>query len=162
MRRFLLAGFLFFLPAALLAQTLRGTVQRDSTAAAPVPFASVGVKGKAVGTVADARGRFYFPDAPELAATDTVVVSCVGYRPARLLVGELRQRPVVVRLRAQPRALGEVVVRHRQLRPQVLGRTSTGGIAHWGVNSIVKDSARRREKLGSELASSSLRPATAT
>ena len=148
MRRFLLAS-LFFLPTALLAQTLRGTVQRDS-AAAPVPFASVGVRGKAVGTVADARGRFYFPDSPELAATDTVVVSCVGYRPARLLVGELRRRPVVVRLRAQPRALGEVVVRHQQLRPQLLGRTGTGGIAHWGVNSIVADSARRREMLGSE------------
>ena len=151
MRLFLLASFLLVTrpPATLLAQTLRGTVQRDS-AAAPVPFASIGVKGKAAGTVADARGRFRFPDSPELTATDSVIVTAVGYRPARLLLGQLRQAAVIIRLQAQPQVLREVTVRHSQLKPQVLGRTGIGGMAHWGVNSIVKDSVRRREKLGSE------------
>ncbi|WP_157541047.1 peptidase associated/transthyretin-like domain-containing protein [Hymenobacter aerophilus] len=115
-----------------------------------MPFASVGVKDKAAGTVADAQGRFRFPYSPELSATDSVIVTAVGFRPARLLLGQLRQPAVTIRLQAQPQVLRGVTVRHRQLQPQVLGRTGTGGIAHWGVNSIVKDSVRRREMLGSE------------
>ncbi|MBO3269589.1 carboxypeptidase-like regulatory domain-containing protein [Hymenobacter defluvii] len=151
MRFTLLIGFSLILcrPTLLVGQTLQGQVYYDSTAA-PVPFASVGVKGKALGTVADAQGRFSFSDSPDLAATDTVVVTCVGYQPARLVVRQLRQQPLTIRLRRQPQTLREVMVRHQQLKPQVLGRTGTSGIAHWGVNSIVADSTRRREKLGSE------------
>lgn len=137
-------------PLLLSAQNLRGRVLRADSTAAPVPFASIGVKGKAAGTVADAQGRFRFPDSPDLTATDSVIVTAVGYRPARLLLGQLRQADLTIRLQTQTQILREVTVRHRQLRPQILGRTGTSGMAHWGVNSIVKDSVRRREKLGSE------------
>lgn len=121
MRLLLLASFLLLIcqPAALLAQTLQGTVQRDSTAA-PVPFASVGVQGKTVGTVADAQGRFSIPNSPALAATDSVIISCVGYQPTRLLVQQL-QEPVIVRLRRQPQVLREVVVRGKQPKQVRLG-----------------------------------------
>ncbi|RFP64910.1 carboxypeptidase-like regulatory domain-containing protein [Hymenobacter lapidiphilus] len=148
--RLLLLLLAYASPLLLSAQTLRGRVLRADSTATPVPFASIGVKGKADGTVADAQGRFRFPDSPELAATDSVIVTGVGYRPGRLVLGQLRQADLTIRLQTQPQALREVTVRHRQLRPQVLGRASTGGIAHWQVNSIVKDSIRRREKLGSE------------
>ena len=137
-------------PLLLPAQTLRGRVLHANSAAAPVPFASIGVKGKSAGTVADAQGFFHFPDSPELAANDSVIVTGIGYRPARLLLGQLREANFTVRLLQLPQALPEVTVRHQQLRPQVLGRTGTSGIAHWGVNSIVKDSVRRRKQLGSE------------
>ena len=148
--RLLLSLLLCGSPLLVSAQNLHGRILRTDSAAAPVPFASVGVKGKAAGTVADAQGRFRFPYSPELSATDSVIVTAVGFRPARLLLGQLRQPAVTIRLQAQPQALREVTVRHRQLQPQVLGCTGTGGIAHWGVNSIVKDSVRRREMLGSE------------
>ncbi|MBT9392426.1 carboxypeptidase-like regulatory domain-containing protein [Hymenobacter sp. NST-14] len=150
MRFILLLLLICSSPLLLPAQTLRGRVLHADSAAAPVPFASVGVKGKAAGTVADAQGFFRFLDSPELAADDSVIVTGIGYRPARLLLGQLRQANARVRLQPLPQALPEVRVRHRQLRPQVLGRTGTSGVAHWGVNSIVKDSVRRREKLGSE------------
>lgn len=141
---------LALLPNHLLhAQTLRGTVLHDSLGT-PVPFASVGVRNKPFGTATDAQGRFAFADSPELSPLDTVVISCVGYRPVRLPILLLRQRPALVQLWPQAQTLREVTVRHRQLRPEVLGRTGTGGVAHWGVNSIVKDSIRRREMLGSE------------
>ncbi|NVO84231.1 carboxypeptidase-like regulatory domain-containing protein [Hymenobacter terrestris] len=148
--RLLLLQLLCGSPLLLSAQTLSGRVLRADSTAAPVPFASIGVKGKAAGTVADVQGRFRFPDSPELAATDSVIVTGVGYRPARLLLGQLREADLTIKLKTQPQVLREVTVRHRQLRPQVLGRTSTSGVAHWGANSIVKDSVRRREKLGSE------------
>lgn len=137
-------------PLLLSAQNLRGRVLRADSTTAPVPFASIGVKGKAAGTVADAQGRFRFPDSPDLTAADSVIVTAVGYRPVRLLLGQLRQADLTIGLQIQTQILREVTVRQQQLRPQVLGRTGTSGMAHWGVNSIVKDSVRRREKLGSE------------
>lgn len=151
MRLTLLLGFLLLLyrPTLLVGQTLRGRVQQDFTAA-PVPFASVGVKGKPVGTVADAQGHFSFSDSPDLAEMDTVVVTCVGYQPARLVVRQLRQQPVTIRLRKQPRALREVVIQHRQLRRETLGHTGKIGLAHWGVSSITQDSTRRRDMRGWE------------
>ncbi|UOR07050.1 carboxypeptidase-like regulatory domain-containing protein [Hymenobacter aerilatus] len=151
MRFILLVGLLLILcrPTLLVAQTLQGQVQHDSTAT-PVPFASVGVKGKASGTVADAQGRFSFPDSPDLAATDTVVVTCVGYQPARLVVRQLRQQPVTIRLRKQPQILQEVTVRHQHLRQETLGHTGKAGLADWGTGSMPNDSTYRRDMRGKE------------
>nr|WP_180754507.1 carboxypeptidase-like regulatory domain-containing protein [Hymenobacter sp. DG01] len=111
--------------------------------ATPVPFASVGVRNKPLGTVTDAQGRFSFPDSPELSAQDTVIVSCVGYWPVQLSVPLLRQHPALVRLRPRPQELREVTVRHQQLRPETLGHTGKIGLARWGVSSMTLDSSRR-------------------
>lgn len=138
------------LPTCLLrAQTLQGTVLQDSLKT-PVPFASVGVQNKALGTVTDAQGRFRFPDSPKLSAQDTVVVSCVGYWPVRLPVHLLRQGPALVRLRPQAQALREVTVRHQQLRQEVLGHAGKSGLARWGVSGMAQDSSRQRDMRGRE------------
>lgn len=141
---------LMLLPNCLLhAQTLHGTVLQDSLTT-PVPFASVGVQNKALGTVTDAQGRFRFSDSPGLSAQDTVVVSCVGYWPVRLPVHLLRQYPALVRLRPKEQALREVTVRHRQLRQEVLGHSGKSGLARWGVGGMAQDSSRQREMRGRE------------
>lgn len=93
----------------------------DASSGHPVPYASVGVQGRPLGTVADAAGTF--PLAQVGAATaDTVVVSCVGYEPRKLLAGQLR--PALV-LRLTPRAarLAEVVVRGRQPKHILIGHS---------------------------------------
>ncbi|MHA6250088.1 carboxypeptidase-like regulatory domain-containing protein [Pontibacter sp. CAU 1760] len=47
----------------------------------PVPYATIGIKGKSLGTVADENGRFSFT-IPATAVSDVepVTVSCVGYK----------------------------------------------------------------------------------
>lgn len=143
-------ALLLLLPTGgLRAQNLHGTVLQDSLKT-PVPFASVGVRDKPFGTVTDAQGRFSFPDSPNLLAHDTVVVSCVGYWPAQLPVQLLRQHPALIRLRPQAQALREVTVRHRQLRPEVLGHSGKSGLARWGVSSMTQDSSRQRDMRGRE------------
>ncbi|TGE28725.1 carboxypeptidase-like regulatory domain-containing protein [Hymenobacter metallicola] len=109
------------------------TGQVSTAAGAPVPYASVGVQGKAVGTVADAGGAFALATLGSAAPTDTVVVSCVGYQARKLRLAELRQRPVVV-LALVPAPLREVQVRHAKVTPGTLGRTKTGGTAHWSTS----------------------------
>ena len=95
----------------------------DARTGRPVPYASVGVRGKPQGTVADAQG--VFPLAQVGAEpTDTVVISCVGYVPRKLPAGQLRHE-TTLRLAPQPTALAEVLVRSRAPRPVVLGHRST-------------------------------------
>ncbi|ARS35962.1 carboxypeptidase-like regulatory domain-containing protein [Pontibacter actiniarum] len=47
----------------------------------PVPFATIGIKGKSLGTVAGENGEFQF-SVPATAVSDEeqIVVSCVGYK----------------------------------------------------------------------------------
>ena len=81
------------------AQQLRGRVVSAATGRS-VPFASVGVEGRPLGSTADEAGRFTFADAPALTATDSVVISCVGYQSLRL--GQLRGPEATWQLRYGP------------------------------------------------------------
>ncbi|UPL50810.1 carboxypeptidase-like regulatory domain-containing protein [Hymenobacter sublimis] len=150
---------LLLLPACgLHAQALHGTVLHDSLTT-PMPFASVGVRNKPFGTVTDAQGRFSFPDSPELTSQDTVVVSCVGYWPVRVPLPALRQQhAALMKLRPRAQALREVTVRHRQLRPEVLGHSGKSGMARWGISSMSQDSTGPRDMRGREFGTF-LRPA---
>ncbi|WP_167855170.1 carboxypeptidase-like regulatory domain-containing protein [Hymenobacter wooponensis] len=123
--------------SAAWAQTPQGTITRADSGA-PVPYASVGVKGKPLGTVANETGQFPLQPLAQALPTDTIVVSCVGFLPQKQTAAQLRQTPSVT-LTPQATQLKEVAVRHGKLRPQVLGRESTGGVAHWG-NWAPKDS----------------------
>ncbi|WP_089331426.1 carboxypeptidase-like regulatory domain-containing protein [Hymenobacter mucosus] len=125
-------------PTPVLGQGItQGTIIRADTRE-PVPYASVGVKGKPLGTVANEVGLFRLQPLEQALPTDTVIISCVGFMAQKRLAAELRQHPAIL-LTPQATQLTEVAVRHGKLRPQVLGREGTGGMAHWG-NWAPKDS----------------------
>ncbi|MCB2376890.1 carboxypeptidase-like regulatory domain-containing protein [Hymenobacter sp. BT635] len=107
-----------------------------TAAGTPVPFASVGIKGQPLGTVADNQGLFPLASLARAQPTDTVVISCIGYESRPLLLGQLRQQPDVV-LAPAPAQIREVRVRHSKLTPATLGRTQTSGSAHW--NTSIRD-----------------------
>ena len=124
---------LFCLPALLGTTILAGFGQAppplvrvvDARTQQPVPYASVGVPGRPLGTVADAQGRFQ-PTQTGAAPADTLVVSCVGYQSRRLPLAALRQLPEVL-LAPQAQALGEVVVQAATWKRRRVGREATGG-----------------------------------
>ena len=71
-------------------QTAGGTVRVvDAGSGAPIPFATVGVRGRPLGTVADAAGTFPLARIGA-AAADTLMVSCVSYEPLKVLGGAPR------------------------------------------------------------------------
>ena len=111
---------------------LAGQVVNAATGA-PVAYASVGVAGKPIGAVADGQGKFAFAVAPGiLAATERVVVSCVGYQEAPLRVGDFAAGPQTVRLTAQGVALNEVKVkRSGQAKPRQFGYDNKGWSYHY-------------------------------
>lgn len=81
----LLFAFLLLLgiPAGLAQQRLFGTVT-DSNGA-PLPGASVAVKGAGKGTTTDADGKF---DLSDVSPTDRLRISYLGYQTAEVVVGD--------------------------------------------------------------------------
>lgn len=95
----------------------------DARSGQPILYASVGVRGRPLGTVADAAGAFPLAQIRSAAATDTVIVSCVGYAPRKLLAGQLTPG-IELRLTPQAARLSEVMVRGRQPRRIIVGHKS--------------------------------------
>ena len=54
--------------------------------ASPIPFATIGIKGKNAGTVADAKGRFRMAFPRFVKHNDTVIISSIGFISLRLPV----------------------------------------------------------------------------
>ncbi|WP_400191019.1 carboxypeptidase-like regulatory domain-containing protein [Hymenobacter sp. B81] len=120
-----------FLSSLAPAQQLSGRVLMQATDQ-PIPFATIGVRGQAIGSTADEAGRFAFADPAGLAATDSVFISCVGFRSRGLTVAQLRQAPGASwRLAPLTHALREVQVRHPQLKPGFLGCRSALSPLQW-------------------------------
>lgn len=86
-----------------------------------IPFASIGIKGKNVGTVADEKG-FFELNILKCEEDDTLKVSAIGYRTKAFTVSEARQgmskiivlEPLIVKL-------NEVVVTSKKVKRKVLG-----------------------------------------
>lgn len=94
----------------------------------PVPFATLGVPRRGLGTVADEQGR-YLLRLPSLA--DTVIVTSVGFGrevvpPAALAAGQR-----VFRLTPAAQTLQAVQIAHRPVHPATLGRTQEKGDVRW-------------------------------
>ncbi|MGI4741139.1 MAG: carboxypeptidase-like regulatory domain-containing protein [Janthinobacterium lividum] len=130
------------------AQPTLPTVQVvDSQSGRPIPYASVGVAGRPLGTVADAKGSFLLAQVGA-APTDTVVVSCVGYQSRRLLVADLGPLPKLT-LTPQAAALQEVQVKASSWKRRNVGREGSGGFTFY--NFHLQADKTPANKLGREV-----------
>ena len=82
---------LFFLPVHSFGQTeIRGRVVcLDDNS--PVAFASIGVKNKEAGCVADSKGYFKLHLPGFIKSSDSVLVSSIGYQQAGYIVSEVKR-----------------------------------------------------------------------
>ncbi|MBJ6109622.1 carboxypeptidase-like regulatory domain-containing protein [Hymenobacter sp. BT523] len=134
-RLFLLLIFTLSFGSDSLAQTVRLSGRVVGASGQPVAFASIGVKGKAIGSTADESGRFAFAAPATLASTDSVIISCVGFRSRGLTVAELRHAEAVWTLQPLRHLLQEVLVRRPQLKPGFLGCRSAFSPMQWTTDS---------------------------
>jgi hypothetical protein len=126
------AGLL--LPAvAFCLQQAPTTVVHDASTGTAVPYASIGVQGKPIGTVADAQGHFALAQLAAAAPTDTVVVSCVGYQAYKAVAAEF-SRQADIKLVPQPQVLGEAKVHAASWRRQRLGRDGAWGFTFYNFH----------------------------
>ncbi|WP_167856279.1 carboxypeptidase-like regulatory domain-containing protein [Hymenobacter metallicola] len=139
-RRFphLLAGLLLLLfatPTWAQTVTVTGQVVNAQTQE-PVPFAILGVRGKAIGTAADEQGRYLLRLPPDL--RDTLIVSCVGFEPRLVPPTQLVAGQRVFQLTPQAQVLKGVTIQSRKVKPGKLGRTADKADVRWMAGSSGK------------------------
>lgn len=115
----------------------------------PVPYATLGIKGKPIGTVASGKGDFAFTIQPgAVSATEKLVVSCIGFAGVSLPVTAFAQGPVEIKLEPLREELEAVTVRPGKVKVRKVGRAHGGGIVHLGYYTAY-DSIEH-DKLGRE------------
>jgi hypothetical protein len=103
----------------------------------PVPFATLGVPRRSIGTVADEQGRYLLRLPAGL--TDTLIVSSVGFSREVVLPQALAAGQREFRLAPQEQTLRDVVVEHRRVHPSLLGRNNAKGDILWLAGSSGKE-----------------------
>lgn len=105
--------------------TIQGNVKKQSDNS-PVEYASIGIKGKPFGTIADSMGHFtLIIDQSAIDGTDTIVFSSIGYSSQRILVKDALNKDLGVLLTASPvTQLDEVVVNETKSKLKTYGRTA--------------------------------------
>lgn len=88
--------------------TITATVV-DRETSEPLSYASVGLKGSAIGTISNVRGEFDF-HLPIEFRNDVIVISMLGYRNFEAPVWSLLGKPQVIRMEKSPIILKEVIV----------------------------------------------------
>lgn len=120
--------FLFFILSNLTyAQTVvfEGTV-KDIQNHHPVPFATLGIKGKNLGTVADETGVFRFSlDTGLISPDEAIMISSVGYTTTSISMAKFKQGPQEVSLTPLIAVLKAVTIRPDKYKTKVFGRTGS-------------------------------------
>lgn len=128
--RFLLFLLLLSISQISYAQniTLNGTVI-NARNHQPVPFATLGIKGKSIGTVANESGAFHFSiDTSTVSLEEQLIVSSVGYLQTVVPISRFKQGSQVIELTPSSTALSSVTVKPHQFKAKIFGRTGSSTI----------------------------------
>lgn len=113
MRKLLPVLYLYFGALGLMAQnkvTISG-VLKDMETDEPLIFASIGIKGKPIGTISNTSGAFDFHINEQDVAQGVIVISMLGYETLSLNVSILDiSNPITFQLKKVPKVLDEVII----------------------------------------------------
>ncbi|TDO24490.1 alpha/beta fold hydrolase [Pedobacter duraquae] len=134
------------------AQTLTvAGVVNDAKTNQPVPFATLGIKGKGIGTVANENGIFSFKiDPSAISADEQLVISSIGYKPGNISVEKLKQGKQTINLTPLDALLQTVTVKPEKYKTKVFGRTGANTIM---TANMFTESNLISDNLGREQAS---------
>jgi hypothetical protein len=96
---------------------------KDSISGIPVPFASVGMQGKNIGTLSNELGKFTI-SIPAYAINDTLRFGSIGYKTRSIAVKDIAAKNnLVISLVAQATELKAVTVKAKKVKYKTLGTT---------------------------------------
>ena len=81
----------------------------DETSKQPIPYASIYIKGKAIGTTTNEEGRFLF-HVPSGFANDTLIISVIGYDHFKSTVRGMTEKKNVIALKQSVTLLNAVTI----------------------------------------------------
>ncbi len=104
----------------LYGQKYSGFVQIEKTGK-PIEYVNIGIVGKNIGTVSDLKGEYALV-IDSLFDSDTLRFSCIGYYPFSIKVSDFKKlKNYDIYLEERIFDLAEVIVHHKNYRPQTLG-----------------------------------------
>ncbi len=122
--------FLMGLPIGVFGQAFTGRIS-DSQNATPLPYASIGIKGKSIGGIADSEGYFHINIA-NAAVTDTIVVSYLGYHSKTFVKRDVMQSQYEIKLDPYALQLNEVVARGKREVIVIGNKNPSARYTGWG------------------------------
>ncbi|MFD0751591.1 carboxypeptidase-like regulatory domain-containing protein [Mucilaginibacter calamicampi] len=121
----------------------------DSVSKAAIPFATIGVKNRIIGTVADSTGRFQLSISPDsIGPGNPVIVSCVGYKSAEIGVQRLKDGHQLIALAIANTYLGQVAVKPLKFKVKTFGRT---GSSAFMSTKMISEHNHTSDELGKEI-----------
>ncbi|MFK7906423.1 MAG: carboxypeptidase-like regulatory domain-containing protein [Chitinophagales bacterium] len=112
---FLLLSFSLISVHAQQEMVIAGLVLNSKTSE-PIPFANIGIKGTAIGTVSNNQGSYELHLNSGYKRTDSLVVSCVGHGVYSIAISNIRRaKEHIIYLRPKAYLLNSVTVRPQEL-----------------------------------------------
>ncbi|WP_051189531.1 alpha/beta fold hydrolase [Daejeonella oryzae] len=119
--------FALFICFASIAQTIRieGEVL-DSKTRQPIPYPTIGVKGKSIGTVADEKGLFNFKiNETTIVSDESIIVSSIGYKSEVISLEKFKEGKIVIDLTPTIKELETVIIQPKKSKRKIFGRTGS-------------------------------------
>jgi hypothetical protein len=129
MRSFLFVIISIVFTGNFTAQEIKGVV-KDTKTQAGIPYVNMGIPAKAFGFNTNENGEFSFRLTGEQ-ETDTVQITCIGYYPAVISIGDLRKKcesTTPILLQEAVYELATTVVRPNEYETKVLGNKSVADL----------------------------------
>lgn len=125
-----LFSILMLISSTIFGQSFSGIIT-DSQNTAPLSYASIGVKGKSIGGIADSKGYFHINIA-NTASTDTIVVSYLGYDSKIFVRSDISQSQYEIKLTPNAIQLHEVVTRGKREVITIGNKKTSARYTGWG------------------------------
>lgn len=116
--------------SSLFGQSFSGIIV-DVQNGSPLPYASIGVKGKSIGGIADSKGHFHI-NISNVDLTDTIVVSYLGYATKTFVKSSLTQSKYDITLVPGVIQLHEVVTRGKREVIIIGNKNPSSRYTGWG------------------------------
>lgn len=115
---------IFALSSTIFAQQKVSGYVSDKANKQAIPYVSIGIIGKSVGTLSNEKGEFEFTF-HENQKNDSVKIATIGYKPQVYLVADfVKEAKRAISLEPLPTQLNEVVVRSKKVKFKTLGTTN--------------------------------------
>lgn len=121
----------------------------DATTKTGVPFATIGVKNRSIGTVADSTGKFQLQFSLDSVGTnDPVIVSCIGYNSVEINSQKLTDARQIIALSPSVTYLNQVAVKPLKFKVKTFGRT---GSSAFMSTKMISEHNHTSDELGKEI-----------
>ncbi len=146
-RYYLLTVLLLLQNVALYAQkTLKGSVI-DSKTKQGIPYASIGVVGRGIGTIADENGDFVLRlNKNSVSEKNPAIVSSIGHESAILKISKIKN---TILLNPDNSQFSDTIVKSNNLEQKRIGRIAEKGIGSFSFHN--KKDKNIDDKLGREI-----------